>query len=101
MTVRWTPEAVQDPLDIPNDVSRDNPRAANRLDQTFSRAASRLADRPSLGHAGRVPGTRELFPHPSYRPVYRTDGHVVWIRALVHTARRRPDPQAEGDEPLD
>ncbi|MGP9819762.1 type II toxin-antitoxin system RelE/ParE family toxin [Salinarimonas sp. NSM] len=88
--VRWAPEAVQDRRDILSYVSRNKPRAATGLDETFSDAASRLADLPLLGHAGHLPGTREPFPHPSYRLVYEIDGRVVLILALVHAARVWP-----------
>jgi toxin ParE1/3/4 len=43
-----------------------------------------------LGHIGRVPGTRELIPHESYRLVYEVEADTVWILALVHTARQWP-----------
>ncbi|HHZ5728227.1 TPA: type II toxin-antitoxin system RelE/ParE family toxin [Escherichia coli] len=40
--------------------------------------------------AGKIPGTRELIPHESYRLVYQIDGETVWILTLVHTARLWP-----------
>jgi toxin ParE1/3/4 len=86
--VVWTPEAEQDRAEIWDYIAADNPRAAVRMDQLFGKAAVRLIDHPMLGKAGRVPGTRELIPHENYRLVYEVDGEVVWILALVHTARR-------------
>ena len=32
-----------------------------------------------LGKPGKIPGTRELIPHESYRLVYQIDGETVWI----------------------
>jgi toxin ParE1/3/4 len=90
--VRWTPEAEQDRNDIWDHIAVDNPLAAARMDRLFSEAAARLADSPMLGHAGKIPGTRELIPHESYRLVYEIEYHenTVWVLALVHTARQWP-----------
>ncbi len=60
------------------------------MDALFSDAATRLADHPKLGKSGKIPGTRELIPHESYRLVYEIDGETVWLLALVHTARQWP-----------
>jgi plasmid stabilization system protein ParE len=60
------------------------------MDQLFSDAAARLVDFPKLGRTGRIPGTRELIPHESYRLVYEVEGETLWVLALVHTARRWP-----------
>ena len=90
MKVVWTPEAEQDRDDIWLHIAADNIRAAARLDELFSDAAARLADHPKLGRPGKIPGTRELIPHESYRLVYELDGETVWVLTLVHTARQWP-----------
>ncbi len=90
MLVVWTPEAEQDRVDIWDYIVADNPNAAIRMDELFSDAASRLAAHPKLGKAGKIPGTRELIPHESYRLVYEIDGDTVWVLALVHTACQWP-----------
>ena len=90
MKVIWTPEAEQDRDDIWLHIAADNLRAAARLDELFSDAAARLADHPKLGRPGKIPGTRELIPHESYRLVYEIDGETVWVLTLVHTARQWP-----------
>jgi plasmid stabilization system protein ParE len=58
----------------------------------FGAAAARLADFPRLGKPGMIAGTRELIVHESYRLICEVDelDEVVWVLALVHTARRRP-----------
>lgn len=94
MKVIWTPEAEQDRDDIWLHIATENVRAASRLDELFSDAATRLADHPKLGRPGKIPGTRELIPHESYRLVYEIDDEAVWILALVHTARQWP-PERE------
>lgn len=71
-------------------ISADNPRAAARMDALFSDAAARLAVHPMLGRPGKIPGTRELIPHESYRLVYEIEGETAWMLALVHTARQWP-----------
>jgi len=53
-------------------------------------AAARLSEHSLLGKAGRIPGTRGLFPHESYRMVYELGGEIVWILTLVHAARQWP-----------
>ncbi|MCY7306982.1 MAG: type II toxin-antitoxin system RelE/ParE family toxin [Rhodoferax sp.] len=90
MKVVWTPEAEQDRDGIWLHIAADNIRAAARLDELFSDAAARLADHPKLGRPGKIPGTRELIPHESYRLVYEIDGETVWVLTLVHTARKWP-----------
>lgn len=90
MKVIWTPEALQDRIDIWDHIAADNPRAAARMDTLFSNAAALLVDHPKLGRSGRIEGTREWLPHASYRLVYEIDGETVWLLALVHTARLWP-----------
>lgn len=90
MKVRWTPEAERDREAVWDYIAADNPAAAARMDELFSRAAALLADQPKLGRAGQIKGTRELIPHSSYRLVYEIEEDAVWILALVHTARRWP-----------
>lgn len=88
MNVIWTPEAQQDRAEIWDFIAADNLRAAARLDKRFSDAAAALATQ--LGRPGKVPGTRELIPHKSYRLVYEIEGDTVWVLTLVHTARQWP-----------
>lgn len=90
MKVVWTPEALQDRLDIWEYIATDNPRAAVRMDELFSVAAATLVDFPDKGRLGTVMGTRELIPHENYRLVYQTEKDAVWILALVHVARMWP-----------
>jgi addiction module RelE/StbE family toxin len=88
--VVWTPEALQDRRAVWDYIAADNPRAAARMDELFSEAAARLADHPKLGRAGKIHGTRELIPHPSYRLIYEIEEETVWVLVLVHTARLWP-----------
>ncbi len=90
MRVVWTPEAQQDRADVWDYIAADNPRAAARMDALLSDTAARLAEHPELGKPGKIPGTRDLITHESYRLVYEIDGDTVWILTLVHTARQWP-----------
>lgn len=69
MRVFWAHSAARDRADILDTISEDNPLAALRMDELFSQAATRLAKHPFMGRTGRIPGTRELVPHQSYRLV--------------------------------
>ena len=90
MNVIWTPEAVQDRLEIWDYIAADNPSAAARMDTVFSEAAEMLATHTKLGKVGKIAGTRELFPHESYRLVYEIYDETVWVLALVNSARLWP-----------
>lgn len=90
MKVLWTPQALQDRLDIWEYIAADNPIAASRIDELFSEAAARLADHPNFGRAGRIAGTRELVVHENYRLVYEIAHETVWVLVLIHTARQWP-----------
>lgn len=94
MKVIWTPEALQDRLDIWEYITADNPVAAVHMDELFGAAASTLADFPQKGRLGTVAGTRELIPHENYRLIYQTESDAVWILALVHVARMWPPLQS-------
>ncbi|MDN6855853.1 type II toxin-antitoxin system RelE/ParE family toxin [Pseudomonas sp. CAN2814] len=95
MKVFWTREARQDRFDIWEYLASENLDAAVRMDSLFSAAAAKLRQFPLMGKPGRVAGTRELIPHESYRIVYQVEADVLWILALVHTARLWP-PLPEG-----
>jgi addiction module RelE/StbE family toxin len=90
MRIVWTPEAQQDRSDVWDYITAASPSAAARMDELFSDAAVRLAQHPMLGRPGKIPGTRELIPHESYRLVYEIEGETLWILTLLHTARQWP-----------
>lgn len=54
-------------------------------------AAESLAELPSLGRPGRVPGTRELIvPGTPYIIPYRVKGETVQVLRFYHSSRRWP-----------
>jgi plasmid stabilization system protein ParE len=72
-------------------IASDSLHAASRMDKLFSEAAARLTVHPKIGKHGKIPGTRELMPHDSYRLVYEIERETtVWVLALVHTAMQWP-----------
>jgi plasmid stabilization system protein ParE len=90
--VCWARRAELDREDILAHIAVDNVLAAIATDELFGAAAGRLADLPRLGKPGMIAVTRELLVHESYRLICEVDepDEVVWVLALVHTARRRP-----------
>ena len=90
MKVLWTPEALQDRIDIWDIIAKDNPPAAARMDALFTDSAARLAEHPHLGRVGVIAGTRELIAHANYRLIYEVEQETVWILVLIHTARQWP-----------
>ena len=90
MKVIWTPEAQKDREDIWEFIAKENPFAATMMDELFSEAAARLSEHSMLGKAGQIAGTRELFPHESYRMAHEIGGDSVWKLTLVHAARQWP-----------
>lgn len=63
MQLRWTPEAEQDRDAIWRYIAEDNPLAAMRMDELFSKAARSVLEFPQIGRAGIIRVTRELIPH--------------------------------------
>ena len=90
MKVTWTPEALQDRLDIWEYIAADNPAAAVHMDELFSAAASTLADFPQRGRLGTVVGTRELIAHRNYILIYDVVGDLVRVLRVLHAARMWP-----------
>ena len=90
MKVSWTPVAQRHREDIWLHIAKDDPYAAAQMDDRFSNATLRLADYPDYGRIGSLPGTRETFPHRSYRLVYQVQPHRILIVALIHVARQWP-----------
>lgn len=90
MRLFWTPEAIQDRVEIYDYIEADNPTAALALDELFAEKAGRLIDHPGLGRPGRVTGTRELVAHHNYILVYDVAGDLVRILRVLRAARQWP-----------
>ena len=69
-------------------ISLDSPNAAEKVYDTIVASARRLTDFPKIGHAGRLPNTRELVvPSLPYLIVYQVGADIVTILAVFHGAR--------------
>jgi toxin ParE1/3/4 len=75
-------------------ISKDNPRAADRvIHRIFDKVECLLTPELTyMGHPGRDPGTRELIEAP-YIVVYEVDEEreVAIILSVVHGARDRDE----------
>lgn len=88
MQVAFAAAAKRDLEAIVNYIAQDNPVAAAKVFDAVSAVAARLADFPEMGHAGRLPDTRELVVAGlPYVIVYHVAKDVVTIIAVFHGAR--------------
>jgi addiction module RelE/StbE family toxin len=91
MRVRWLRQALRNLDDEANYVAAENPAAARIVVRRVLEAVAQLADQPSLGRPGRVPGTRELVVLKTrYIVPYRVRGQTIEILRVFHTSRRLP-----------
>lgn len=92
MKVLWTRRALAHLECVRLYVAEQNPPAAAEVGNTLLKAASDLADFPSIGRPGRVPNTRELVVSglPFILPYTVVENRVL-ILAVMHMSRRWPD----------
>ena len=88
MRVAFAAAAKRDLGAIVDYIAQDNPAAAEAVFDAISTIAARLADFPEMGHAGRLPNTRELtVAGLPYLIVYQVVRDTVTIIAVFHGAR--------------
>jgi toxin ParE1/3/4 len=92
MKLTWSPEAIDDLNSLRAYISVDDPAAAKRVALHILHCIEALLQRnPQLGHAGRVPGTRELvIPKTPFVVPYRVTAASLEILRVYHHARRWP-----------
>jgi toxin ParE1/3/4 len=90
LPIEWQTSARDDLAAILSFIAQHNPYAARELRTHIEAAVLPLADHPYLGRAGRVPGTRELLPHPNYWIVYRVGSVNVDIVGVLHARQQYP-----------
>ncbi|HEX5080348.1 MAG TPA: type II toxin-antitoxin system RelE/ParE family toxin [Geminicoccaceae bacterium] len=84
MKVRWTDPAQTDLFEILDSIARDNPPAAQRVEQRLVDAGASLAQQARRGGPGRIQGTRELaVSRLPYIVIYRI------VERPLHAAARR------------
>ena len=88
MRVAFAAAAKRDLGAIVDYIAQDNPAAAEAVFDAIRALAARLADFPEMGHAGRLPDTRELtVAGLPYLIVYQVVRETVTIIAVFHGAR--------------
>jgi plasmid stabilization system protein ParE len=91
MRVRWLRTALRNLEDEAAYIAADDPAAARLVVSRVLRAVDQLAEQPSLGRPGRVPGTRELIVADTrYLVPYRARRETIEILRVFHTSRRLP-----------
>lgn len=93
MEIKWLKKALKDLDKEAEFIAKDDPNAAMQVVQRIHHTVSLLADNPSLGHVGRVNGTRELvIPKIRYIVPYRVRPRLRHIEILrvFHTSRKLP-----------
>ena len=91
MEVGWLERALSDLDKIQDYIEADNPAAAQAICRRIDTKVRLLGEQPSLGRAGRVPGTRELvISGTPYIAAYKVIDERVVVVAVLHGARQWP-----------
>jgi addiction module RelE/StbE family toxin len=91
MRIRWLKAALRNLQQEAEYIAQEDPAAALRVVGRIGDAVRYLEDHPSMGRAGRVPGTRELVVSGTqYIVPYRVRGQDIEILRVFHTARKWP-----------
>jgi toxin ParE1/3/4 len=89
--VAWTRRALRNLYHIREFIRKEHPAAAERVGRRIENAASGLARFPESGHAGKVPGTRELvIPGLPYFLIYQVNSDAVTILRVFHDKQKWP-----------
>lgn len=93
MRVRWSANAERDLDVIEAFIGQDNAVAAIEMVLTIiQRVEDTLPAHPSIGRAGRVPGTREfILSRTPYLVPYRVRNKTIEVLRVLHAARRWPN----------
>lgn len=93
MNILWSPQAIEDLISLRAYIAEESPAGARRIVLRILHDVEHLLpDNPSMGRAGRLPGTRELvIPRTPYIVPYRVVGETIQILRVYHSARRWPD----------
>ncbi len=94
MEIRWLRKALSNLDQEAEYIAKDDPLAARLIVDRIYHSVSMLKDNPSLGHPGRLPGTRELvIPKTRYIVPYRVRLRLQRIEILrvFHASRKLPE----------
>ena len=88
MRLVFAEPAARDLADIVDYVALDDRQAAEAVYRAIISATGLLVEFPSLGHPGRLPGTREYSVAAlPYVIVYEADASALTVLAVFHGAR--------------
>ena len=90
LAVVWLDEARRDLAAITAYIAERSPAAARKLNRLLVEQTDILSEHPTLFHAGRVFGTREMVAHPNYIIVYRVTSTAVEILNVLHARQQYP-----------
>jgi toxin ParE1/3/4 len=89
--IRFTEEAQADLVEIAAWLGSRNPLAADRVIETILADIEQLGHFPLIGHAGRVPDTRELvISGLPYVVIYKPLPDLVAVLRILHGAMQWP-----------
>lgn len=94
-SVQFTPQALADLFDIWSFIAKDNPVAADRVEDAICRACELLAREPLIGRE-RSELTKlpvrfwVVQPYSSYLIVYRPEKKPLQVVRILHAARDLP-----------
>ncbi len=92
MRVKWLQKALRNLDAEASYIAADDEATGTLVVTRVLAAVDTLADQPSLGRPGRVPGTRELVVRKTrYIIPYRIRGETVEILRVLHASRRLPE----------
>lgn len=94
MEIKWLQKALLNLDKEAEYIAKDDPQAARLVVQRIYHTVSLLMDNSSLGHPGRLPGTRELvIPATRYIVPYRVRPRLQGIEILriLHASRQLPE----------
>jgi addiction module RelE/StbE family toxin len=92
MQIRWQDDAINDLLQIRRYIAMDNPSAATKVANRIRKVVPEIAQQPSIGRPGRIPGTRErVLVDIPYIIAYRVEEKTIVILRFLHTSRKWPD----------
>jgi len=90
LALEWRSTARADLLAIIDDISDDNPDAAQALKGEIETKVSMLRTHPKAFRQGRVDGTRELVVRSNYVVVYLIDAQTISILRVLQAAQQWP-----------
>ena len=91
MKAEWLRTALKNLDDEARYIAKDNPHAAACFVKTIKASVELLSQFPSMGHEGRLPGTREWpLPDLPYVIPYRIRQGKLQVLRILHTRRLPP-----------